>query len=810
MRQQSHREASRKPAAARARPPGRGVAQPISEVSALRLQRQCACGGGCPRCRSEPAPALLRIGAPDDRFERDAVRVGDQVVRMPDPQAGARALQPRPAHRLSSQRRSASLQDAPQLRSAPEASGDGAAGEAVHTRPGARLSPKLRIGAVDDPLEREADRVADQIMRTPKPAVQRAGCASGGTCDDEVQREATPGPVLPHGGRVDASLVSSLGPGRPLPPAERAFFEPRLGVDLSAVRLHTDSPAGVAARAIDARAYTYGADIFYAAGERPGADQLTAHELAHVIQNTASKGRAVIRRAPGDPASPPPAKIVSSVWGVQGHSVVVVESGGERIAFYQRGLGPRPPGHRPEGHAGPQPGDWAPFDGFQEKGGRGRFVKELYHLGKNPSDPLHGFGDAKNKEISAWLGRFQHPPLPERPWREVQIELQRLGVPVIHPLPTQGGGTPPPAPAHGRTPGGGGTPPPPSKTASPTGPAPPQAVVGQPLAPVAKQGLSAGGTAATPPIHGLAQPPSVPLREGPHEPGASTKTPPVAPPQPQVTPKTTDGGGNREGLAKAIARNASSIRRANQFTQRLRGYLGAWGALQSVLGALALIDSMTKLLAHDTALPAEQREADELSRQSQEAIKEAEEATEDISVFGWFLLTGEAQRNEDAEALFAIDDTLTKMRRSLEKASKQLQGLSDDILRSAHSLEEAKFKQYREISKSQFVSAGVEFTLYVSLERLHGTVLESARNFATASQTLAYWADHLKPLEDKAYHAWWYVAKKRAVEQLQVQESLEAAKQFRSEEPVVETETERQSREFMNRLQDPNTLKLGR
>jgi len=33
----------------------------------------------------------------------------------------------------------------------------------------ASLQPKLAIGPVDDPLEQEADRVADQVMRAPAP-----------------------------------------------------------------------------------------------------------------------------------------------------------------------------------------------------------------------------------------------------------------------------------------------------------------------------------------------------------------------------------------------------------------------------------------------------------------------------------------------------------------------------------------------------------------------------------------------------------------------------------------------------------------
>jgi hypothetical protein len=159
---------------------------------------------------------------------------------------------------------------------------------------GRLLQAKLRVGPPGDRFEQEADRVAAQVMRMPAPAVQRgccAGCASGSGCADEVKREAATGSVLPHGGHVDAYLVSSLGSGRPLPTAERAFFEPRFGADLSRVRLHTGAHAGTATRAIGARAFTYGSDIALAPGEfRPGTHvgrRLIAHELTHVVQQNA-------------------------------------------------------------------------------------------------------------------------------------------------------------------------------------------------------------------------------------------------------------------------------------------------------------------------------------------------------------------------------------------------------------------------------------------------------------------------------------------------------------------------------------------
>jgi hypothetical protein len=49
-----------------------------------------------------------------------------------------------------------------------------------------RMQPKLTIGAVNDPAEREADRVADQVMRMPEPGPAHdapappAGVSDGG------------------------------------------------------------------------------------------------------------------------------------------------------------------------------------------------------------------------------------------------------------------------------------------------------------------------------------------------------------------------------------------------------------------------------------------------------------------------------------------------------------------------------------------------------------------------------------------------------------------------------------------------------
>jgi Domain of unknown function (DUF4157) len=89
-------------------------------------------------------------------------------------------------------------------------------------------------------------------------------------------------------------------PGQALDPATRAFMEPRLGHDLSTVRVHTDGAAAASASSVNARAYTVGPHIVFASREyaprTAEGGRLLAHELAHVVQQ--SGGGAVVQRAP--------------------------------------------------------------------------------------------------------------------------------------------------------------------------------------------------------------------------------------------------------------------------------------------------------------------------------------------------------------------------------------------------------------------------------------------------------------------------------------------------------------------------------
>lgn len=143
-----------------------------------------------------------------------------------------------------------------------------------------RLQTKLRIGASNDPLEHEADRVADQVLsasanpavRSAPPHIQRAtDQASAGV-------GATPA-------SVDSVLAS---PGRPLDLALQQDMSQRFGHDFSRVRVHSGAAAEQSAREVNAIAYTVGHNVVFGANQyapdTARGMRLLAHELTHVVQ----------------------------------------------------------------------------------------------------------------------------------------------------------------------------------------------------------------------------------------------------------------------------------------------------------------------------------------------------------------------------------------------------------------------------------------------------------------------------------------------------------------------------------------------
>jgi len=210
--------------------------------------------------------------------------------------------------------------------------GAAAAGQQRFDRMAVRA--KLVVSEPGDALEREADAVAARVMRAPAAqAVPAKDTGKVATPDrvqlaedkkdkgaakpaekKEVQRKASSAPARAgekppaaegNTPSAPADLIARLGHGVPLDPDARAFFEQRLGRDLSGVRIHNDEAAADAARSLQARAFTWGRHIAFASGEYQPASgagrELLAHELAHVLQNVGAGLSHVIARKPDNP-----------------------------------------------------------------------------------------------------------------------------------------------------------------------------------------------------------------------------------------------------------------------------------------------------------------------------------------------------------------------------------------------------------------------------------------------------------------------------------------------------------------------------
>lgn len=210
-------------------------------------------------------------------------------------------------------------------------------------RAGARMS-NYEVSKPGDPFEREAESVAERVVR-----------------DGASEGEAAPrsnGGVGAYG-----RVVPGQASGRPLGDAARAFYEPRLGQDFGDVRVHTDARAAAAAHDLGARAFTLGGDIFFGRGlyapDTTQGRRLLAHELTHVAQ-----------QAGGTPASfdgPSPTGGISTA-AARVRPQLIQRDGGDGGGTPAAGTEPTAPPSLPPvdpgpgEHANQQAGTWGVWD----------------------------------------------------------------------------------------------------------------------------------------------------------------------------------------------------------------------------------------------------------------------------------------------------------------------------------------------------------------------------------------------------------------------------------------------------------------
>jgi hypothetical protein len=155
------------------------------------------------------------------------------------------------------------------------------------------------VGAADDAAEHDADRRADvALAHLRRLGSDPAGQPSVGETHqhppgcDHLRRTVAGGTVGLEGGPVPdetASRIDRLRPsGVPLAEPVRRRMETAFGTGLGGVRIHVGEEPARLNRAVSARAFTTGRDIFFGKGEfAPGTasgERVLAHELAHTLQ----------------------------------------------------------------------------------------------------------------------------------------------------------------------------------------------------------------------------------------------------------------------------------------------------------------------------------------------------------------------------------------------------------------------------------------------------------------------------------------------------------------------------------------------
>jgi hypothetical protein len=156
---------------------------------------------------------------------------------------------------------------------------------------------KLSVGAVDDPLETEADAMADKVIRMPENSFIQRKCKH---CEEEekVQRKPLSSFIQRKESQsakavsdsLSQSIYSSQGKGNALPASTKSFMESRFGADFSEVRIHNDNQAASLSQQLNAKAFTVGRDIYFNNNQYAPLESSSMHLLAHELTHTIQQG----------------------------------------------------------------------------------------------------------------------------------------------------------------------------------------------------------------------------------------------------------------------------------------------------------------------------------------------------------------------------------------------------------------------------------------------------------------------------------------------------------------------------------------
>jgi len=189
----------------------------------------------------------LAIGQPNEKYEREADAVAQQVVSSSDPTIQAKCAGCEKEEHLQKQ-----------------------------SVPG---EEELQM----QPIEEEEEILQTQSMDEEEDLQKKPSL--------QLKNDATVQSRTEASRLIQSRINSSRGSGRLLDSTTRNFMENRMHTDFSRVNIHTGEKAVQMNRDLGARAFTAGSDIYFNKGEyRPETNEgkkLLAHELTHTVQQGA-------------------------------------------------------------------------------------------------------------------------------------------------------------------------------------------------------------------------------------------------------------------------------------------------------------------------------------------------------------------------------------------------------------------------------------------------------------------------------------------------------------------------------------------
>lgn len=241
--------------------------------------------------------AKLKIGKPNDIYEKEADRTADKVMSMPGKQSFVQSKSVAEQIAPLVQRKEEEKEEAQtKLQRQEEEKEENAQAKL-------QLQPEEEDRKPPQEEEKEEAQAKSQIQKQEEEKEEtQTKLQRQEEEKEEAQTKGAPGGTPNVSKGTEASIKDMKGRGQPLPESTRSFFEPRFGTDFRQVRVHTDTKAAETAKAINAKAFTKGKDVVFGANEySPGTSsgkKLLAHELTHVIQQ--GKQRKELNKKFGD------------------------------------------------------------------------------------------------------------------------------------------------------------------------------------------------------------------------------------------------------------------------------------------------------------------------------------------------------------------------------------------------------------------------------------------------------------------------------------------------------------------------------